>query len=82
MLESGACWRVARHTAFAAHNVLTFGVGKDGTYETTLLLVYTVPTNYEFFYDTPAGLRPIRDERERRLHKSLFGAETGEMFLG
>ena len=47
---------------FDAPNVVTFGIGKDGRCQTTSLLVYSVPTKYEFFYDTPAGLRPIRDD--------------------
>jgi hypothetical protein len=47
---------------FDSHNVLTFRIGKDGRCQTTSLMVYSVPTKYEFFYDTPAGLKPIRDD--------------------
>jgi len=45
-----------------ARNVVTLSVGKDGRCQTTSLMVYSVPTNYGFFYDTPSGLRPIRDD--------------------
>jgi hypothetical protein len=48
--------------AFDSHDALTFRVGKDGRCQTTSLLVYSVPTKYEFLYDTPAGLRPVRDD--------------------
>jgi hypothetical protein len=48
--------------AFDAHNVVTFRVGEDGTCQTTSLMVYSVPMKYEFFYETPAGLRPVRDD--------------------
>lgn len=47
---------------FEAHNVITFRVGKDGRCQTTSPMVYSVPTKYEFFYDTPAGLRPIPED--------------------
>jgi len=47
---------------FDAQNVVTFRVGTDGRCQTTSLMVYSVPTKYEFFYDSPAGLRPIRDD--------------------
>jgi hypothetical protein len=48
--------------AFDSHDALTFSVGKDGRCQTPSLMVYSVPTKYEFFYDTPAGLRPVRDD--------------------
>lgn len=48
--------------AIPPHDVLTFRVGEDGTCQTTFLIVYTVPTNYEFFYDTTVGLSPVRDD--------------------
>src|SRR4051794_24367076 len=47
---------------FDANNTITFRVGKDGTCRTDSLLVYSVPTKYEFLYDTPEGLRPVRDD--------------------
>jgi hypothetical protein len=48
--------------AFDSHDALTFRVGKDGRCQTTSLMVYSVPTKYEFLYDTPAGLQPVRDD--------------------
>ena len=48
--------------AFDSHHALTFRVGKDGRCQTTSLMVYSVPTKYEFLYDTPAGLQPVRDD--------------------
>jgi SEC-C motif len=48
--------------AFDSRDALTFRVGKDGRCQTTSLMVYSVPTKYEFFYDTPAGLQPVRDD--------------------
>jgi len=47
---------------FDSHDVLTFRIGKDGRAQTTSLMVYSVPTRYEFLYDTPAGLRPVRED--------------------
>ena len=48
--------------AFDADNGLTFRIGKDGTCQTSSLMVYSVPTKYEFSYDTPTGLKPVRDD--------------------
>lgn len=48
--------------ALGPGNALTFKVGKDGTCQTTSLMVYTVPTKYEFYYDTQTGLEPVRDD--------------------
>jgi hypothetical protein len=48
--------------ALDAHNVSTFRIGKDGTCQTPSLIVYSVPTKYEFFYDTPTGPKPVRDD--------------------
>jgi len=48
--------------SFDSHNALTFRVGKDGRSQSTSLTVYSVPTKYEFLYDTPVGLRPVRDD--------------------
>jgi hypothetical protein len=48
--------------AFDGHNAITFRIGKDGRSQSTSLMVYSVPTKYDFLYDTPAGLRPIRDD--------------------
>jgi hypothetical protein len=48
--------------AFDSHDALTFRVGKDGRCQTSSLMVYSVRTKYEFLYDTPAGVRPVRDD--------------------
>lgn len=54
--------RVDFEVTFDAHNVVTFRVGRDGRCQTTSLMVYSVPTKYEFFYDSPDGLRPVPDD--------------------
>ena len=45
-----------------SHNTLTLRVGNDGRCQSTSVMVYTVPTKYEFFYDGPAGLRLVPDD--------------------
>src|ERR1019366_7656844 len=57
--------------AFDSHDALTFRAGRDGRCQTTSLMVYSVPTKYEFLYDTPAELRPVRDNFVRDASKQV-----------
>jgi hypothetical protein len=47
---------------FHPDNTITLKIGDDGRCQSTSVMAYGVPTRYEFFYDTPAGLVPVRDD--------------------
>jgi hypothetical protein len=54
-------FEVKSRPTFDSHNVLTFHIGTDGRAQSSSLLVYSVPTKYEFFYQTEQGLRSVPD---------------------
>jgi hypothetical protein len=60
-----------------SRDTATFKVGDDGKLWSEAVMVYTVPTHYEFFYETANGLRPIRDDYvDHRLNAGGIAARS------